>query len=66
MGMSTAAEAIVARHCGVRVLGISVITNRAGVRVEEDEHEAVLRMAGRAARDVARVIEIVAAGVGAA
>lgn len=60
VGMSTAAEAIVARHCGVRVLGISVITNRAGTKVEEDEHEAVLRMAGRAAEDVARLIEIVA------
>ncbi len=64
VGMSTAAEAIVAIHCGVRVLGISVITNRAGIQVEEDEHEAVLQMAGRAARDVARVIEIVAAGIG--
>ena len=64
VGMSTAAEAIVARHCGVKVLGISVITNRAGAHVEEDEHEAVLRMAGRAARDVARIIETVAAQMG--
>ncbi len=65
VGMSTAAEAIVATHCGVRVLGISVITNRAGVQMEDDEHETVLRLAGRAAKDVAGLIEVVALRIGA-
>jgi purine-nucleoside phosphorylase len=44
VGMSTVPEVIVARHAGLRVLGLSAITNVAG-GVEPPSHEAVLRAA---------------------
>ena len=49
VGMSTALEAIAARHAGMEVLGISLVTNlAAGVGTEALAHEEVLE-AGRAA-----------------
>jgi purine-nucleoside phosphorylase len=43
VGMSTAAEAIVANHMGMRVLGISCVTNMAaGVLLQKISHEEVL------------------------
>jgi purine-nucleoside phosphorylase len=48
-GMSTVQEVIAARHLGVRVLGISVVTNMAaGVLPEKIDHEAVLEIGARA------------------
>jgi len=44
VGMSTVPEVIVARHGGMRVLGISCITNIA-VGAEKADHEEVLEMA---------------------
>jgi purine-nucleoside phosphorylase len=50
VGMSTAPEVVVARHMGMRVLGISLITNMAtGAQDEEVSHAEVLD-AGNAAR----------------
>jgi purine-nucleoside phosphorylase len=52
VGMSTVSEVIVARHGGMRVLGISVITNRASLHgTEATTHEEVLA-AGRKAAPV--------------
>lgn len=62
VGMSTVPETIVARHCGMRVLGVSCITNMAaGVLDQPIHHEEVMEM-GRRVRDdfaalLTRVIE---------
>jgi purine-nucleoside phosphorylase len=53
VGMSTVQEVIAARHMGIRVLGISVVTNMAaGLLPETIDHEAVLEIGGRAAGSV--------------
>jgi purine-nucleoside phosphorylase len=47
VGMSTAAEAIVANHMGMRVLGISCVTNMAaGILPQKIDHQEVLQTAG--------------------
>lgn len=47
VGMSTAHSVIVANHCGMRVLGISTITNMANIDPQEEDftnHEEVLEI----------------------
>jgi xanthosine phosphorylase len=57
IGMSTVHETIVARHCGLRVAAVSVITNFAeGMSDEPVSHEQTLRDAARAAADLAPLI----------
>ena len=62
VGMSTVPETIVARHCGMRVLGVSCITNMAaGVLDQPIAHEEVMetgrRVRGAFAALLTRVIE---------
>ncbi|MEF3308344.1 purine-nucleoside phosphorylase [Paenibacillus sp. GYB004] len=48
VGMSTVAEVIAARHCGLEVLGISCITDMAiGEELEPLSHEQVMEVANR-------------------
>lgn len=57
VGMSTAAEVIVARHCGLRVAAISAITNlAAGMSDIYPSHEETLEHAAIAVRDLSRII----------
>ncbi|MFR9620278.1 MAG: purine-nucleoside phosphorylase [Rikenellaceae bacterium] len=47
-GMSTVPEVIVARHCGIEVFGVSIITN-CGLSDQIGDHEDVQRVAAEAA-----------------
>lgn len=51
VGMSTVSEVIVARHCGIDVMGVSVITNQAHHFSEdfENSHRDVMKTADQAA-----------------
>lgn len=49
VGMSTVPEAIIARHCGLRVAAVSVITNLGAGMGEPLSHEQTLREAAGAA-----------------
>jgi xanthosine phosphorylase len=57
VGMSTIQEAIVARHCGLRVAAVSVITNLAeGLSDQPLSHEQTLQSAERAAADLTQLL----------
>jgi purine-nucleoside phosphorylase len=57
VGMSTAHEVIVARHAGVRVLGFSLITNKATDDVEAGAtHEEVIEMGRIGAERLVRLL----------
>jgi purine-nucleoside phosphorylase len=64
VGMSTVPEAIVARHMGIEVLGISCITNfAAGVLPQPLNHEEVLATAQRVRGEFAALLEAIIAKV---
>jgi purine-nucleoside phosphorylase len=57
VGMSTVHETIVARHCGLRVVAVSAITNFAeGMGEEAVSHEQTLRDAATAGADLGPLI----------
>lgn len=58
VGMSTVPEAIVASHCGIRVLGMSCISNLAsGLSGHPLSHEEVIQTAALSARKTMDLIE---------
>jgi purine-nucleoside phosphorylase len=58
VGMSTVPEAIVARQCGLRVAGVSCITNfAAGVSRRPLSHKEVLATGRRVSEQAAELIE---------
>ena len=57
VGMSTACEAIAARHCGYRICGISCISNlAAGMNGQPLTHEEVKETADHVGKDFARLL----------
>lgn len=57
VGMSTVPEVIAARHCGLQVAALSVVTNLAeGMGEESLSHAHTLATATRAAGDLARLV----------
>lgn len=60
VGMSTVAEAIVARHMGMKILAISCVANRAAdVTNEELSHAEVLAVMHRSADALLRLLRVV-------
>lgn len=60
--MSTAHEVIVAAHCGMRSLGISLITNAAILSYDNDDdvsHEEVLEVGKRRSADVEKLVKCI-------
>lgn len=61
VGMSTVPEVIVARHCGLRVFGFSLITNKVIMdydSIEKANHEEVLEAGKQAAQKLEEFISI--------
>ncbi len=57
VGMSTVPEAILARHAGLRVVAISVITNlAAGMEAAELSHETTMALAAEGAETLRRLV----------
>ena len=64
VGMSTVPEAIVARHMGIEVLGLSCITNpAAGVLPEPLHHDEVMEVARRVSDEFIALLEAIVARV---
>lgn len=58
-GMSTVPEVVVARHCGLRVLGLSLITNKVVMDYDSKEkanHEEVLRTTKHRTEDLQKLV----------
>jgi purine-nucleoside phosphorylase len=65
VGMSTVPEVIAARHMGMEVLGVSVVTNMAaGISGEKLSHEEVLANGEAASADLMDLVGGVVAGLG--
>ena len=60
VGMSTVPEAVCARHMGLRVAGISCVTNlAAGISAQPLSHKEVTETAERVKNDFIKLLELV-------
>jgi purine-nucleoside phosphorylase len=60
VGMSTVPEAIVARHCGLKILGLSCITNMTCIYAANGtSHEEVIEMGKRVANDFITLLKTI-------
>lgn len=58
VGMSTVPEVIAARHCGMKVIGISCITNMAaGILDQPLNHEEVMETSAKVKKDFTALVE---------
>ncbi|KAM7405536.1 hypothetical protein PAMP_012795 [Pampus punctatissimus] len=58
-GINTIPEVVVSRHCGLRVLGLSLITDKVVTEYDSDEkanHEEVLRTTQHRTQDLQRLV----------
>ncbi|XP_063769556.1 purine nucleoside phosphorylase isoform X2 [Pseudophryne corroboree] len=61
VGMSTVPEVIVGRHCGLKVLGISLITNKAVMDYDNEtvaNHEEVLQAGKNSAKSMEKLVTV--------
>ncbi|KAF3689155.1 Purine nucleoside phosphorylase [Channa argus] len=66
VGMSTVPEVVVARHCGLRVLGLSLITNKVVTDYESKEkanHEEVLKTTQHRTNDLQKLVSNIIAKI---
>lgn len=66
VGMSTAHSTIVANHCGIRVLGISTITNMTNMQPEAEDvtnHEEVLEIGKLVVPKLAKLLRAIVANL---
>lgn len=65
VGMSTVVEVIAARAMGIKCLGLSLVTNPgAGISQVPLSHKDVMETAGRAGKELARLVESIVEGLG--